>query len=116
MRFGPKDEEIAVSIENLLSEERSFPPDESFVSQANAQPGIHEEASTDPAAYWLQQAKNRLTWETEPTVALDDSNAPFFKWFTDGELNVSVNCLDRHLTDHGDQIAYHWIGEPGDTK
>ncbi|MPZ53971.1 MAG: acetyl-coenzyme A synthetase, partial [Acidimicrobiia bacterium] len=87
MRRGPLNEEVAVSIENLLSEERSFPPAEDFTSQANAQPGIHEEASQDPAAYWLQQAKTRLTWDQEPTVALDDSNAPFFKWFSDGELN-----------------------------
>jgi len=47
---------------------------------------------------------------------LDDSNPPFYKWFTDGELNLSYNCLDRHLDTHGDKVAYHWIGEPGDTR
>ena len=49
-------------------------------------------------------------------MVLDDSEAPFFKWFTDGTLNVSYNCLDRHLDTIGDKVAYHWIGEPGDTR
>src|SRR5690606_22176452 len=52
----------------------------------------------------------------EPTQALDDSNPPFFKWFTDGEINASYNCLDPHLPDHADQVPYHCVGEPGDKR
>ena len=107
---------MSQAIENLLSEERSFPPSSEFTAQANAQPGIHEEASADPVAYWLEQATSRLTWFRQPTQGVDDSNPPFYKWFADGVINVSYNCLDRHLDDHGDQVAYHWIGEPGDTR
>ena len=104
------------AIENLLEENRSFPPPASFTAQANAQPGIHEEAEADYLAFWQKQALERVTWFKEPTVVLDDSNAPFYKWFSDGELNLSYNCLDRHLDTMGDKVAYHWIGEPGDTK
>ncbi|MFP3915540.1 MAG: acetate--CoA ligase, partial [Actinomycetota bacterium] len=104
------------AIENLLSEDRTFPPSSDFTAQANAKPGIHDEAASDPEAYWLEQARSRITWYTEPTQGLDDSNPPFFKWFADGELNIAYNCLDRHLADHGDQVAYHWVGEPGDTR
>jgi acetyl-CoA synthetase len=107
---------MSQAIENLLTENRSFPPSSDFVEQANVKAGIHDVAASDPERYWLDQALSRITWYTEPTVGLDDSNPPFFKWFSDGELNVSYNCLDRHLADHGDQIAYHWVGEPGDTR
>ena len=107
---------MSQAIENLLTENRSFPPSPDFTAQANAQPGLHEEAATDPEAYWLEQARSRITWFTEPTRGLDDSNPPFYKWFSDGELNISYNCLDRHLGDHGDQVAYHWVGEPGDSR
>ncbi len=105
------------SIENLLREDRTFPPSAEFTAAANAQPGILESAAADPLGFWASEAKNRVTWFKEPTVILDDSNPPFFKWFTDGELNVTYNCLDRHLeAGHGDKVAYHWEGEPGDTR
>jgi len=107
---------MSQALENLLQEERTFPPSEEFTAQANAKPGIHEEAAADYKAFWRKQALERITWFKEPTETLDDSNAPFFKWFKDGELNLSYNCLDRHLDDHGDQVAYHWVGEPGDTR
>ncbi|MCZ6567521.1 MAG: acetate--CoA ligase [Actinobacteria bacterium] len=103
-------------IENLLREDRIFQPSDEFVAQANARPGIHEEAAADTQAFWKQQALDRITWFKEPTEILDDSNPPFFKWFKDGELNLAYNCLDRHLEKHGDQIAYHWVGEPGETR
>ena len=106
---------MSQALENLLHEERTFPPSEAFTAQANAQPGIHEEAA-DYRAFWHRQALERLTWFTEPTGILDESNPPFFKWFGDGELNLSYNCLDRHLETHGDQAAYHWVGEPGDAR
>ncbi len=105
------------AIENLLHEDRKFPPSEEFTAQANAQPGIHEAAAADPVGYWAKEALERITWFQEPTVMLDDSNPPFFKWFTDGELNVAYNCIDRHLeAGHGDKVAYYWEGEPGDER
>ena len=103
-------------IGNLISEERLFPPSEEFVAAANVGVEIYEEAENDYLGFWKKQALDRITWFKEPTVVLDDSNAPFFKWFSDGELNVSYNCLDRHLEADGDRIAYHWIGEPGDSQ
>ncbi|MEA1902384.1 MAG: acetate--CoA ligase [Actinomycetota bacterium] len=104
------------ALENLLQEERIFAPSEDFIAQANARPGVHEEATEDYQAFWQKQALDRITWFKEPTEVLDDSNPPFYKWFKDGELNLTYNCLDRHLDEHGDQVAYHWIGEPGDTR
>ena len=107
---------MSQALENLLREDRTFPPSEEFTAQANAKPGIHDEAAADYRAFWQKQALDRISWFTEPTEVLDDSNPPFYKWFKDGELNLSYNCLDRHLADHGDQVAYHWVGEPGDTR
>lgn len=103
-------------IENLLQEDRVFPPSEHFAANAVGSQALYDEAETDFVGYWMRQATERVSWFKEPTEALDDSNAPFFKWFADGELNVSYNCLDRHLTDGGDKVAYHWVGEPGDTR
>ena len=104
------------ALENLLHEERTFPPPAELAASANAKPGVHEEAAGDFVAFWKRQALDRITWFTEPAVGLDDSNPPFYKWFADGELNLAYNCLDRHLDSHGDQVAYHWIGEPGDER
>jgi acetyl-CoA synthetase len=106
----------AKGIANLLKEERRFPPSEEFAAQANAQPELYTEADDDFVAYWKRQALERVTWFKEPTEGLDDSNAPFFTWFADGELNIAYNCLDRHLETGGDKVAYHWVGEPGDTR
>ena len=103
------------AIENLLREERAFPLPE-FAAAANAQPGIHETAEAGLQGFWLRNALERVSWFKEPTVALDDSNPPFYRWFTDGTLNLSYNCLDRHLEERGDKVAYHWVGEPGDTR
>ncbi len=107
---------MSEALENLLREDRTFSPAAHFTNQANAKPGVHEEAELDFEAFWLKQARDRITWYSEPSSGLDDSNPPFFKWFSDGELNLSFNCLDRHVERHGDQVAYHWIGEPGDTR
>ena len=104
-----------ITLEDLLSEDRTFPPPDDFATDANAGTEVYDEAS-DWQAWWLQQALERITWYTDPTVGVDDSNAPFFTWFADGELNLSYNCLDRHLDTIGDKVAYHWVGEPGDTR
>jgi acetyl-CoA synthetase len=103
-------------IENLLHETRTFPPSQDFASKAVGTADLYIEADEDFVAYWTRQARERVTWFKEPTRGLDDSNAPFFTWFADGELNIAYNCLDRHLADGGDKIAYHWVGEPGDTR
>ncbi len=107
---------MSQTLENLLREDRTFPPPEDFAAQSVTPSDIYERAEADPDAFWLEEAKRNVTWFTEPTVALDDSNAPFFKWFADGELNVAYNCLDRHLPEHAGKVAYHWVGEPGDTR
>ena len=105
------------TIESLLQEDRIFRPSQEFTQQANAQPGLHDQAAADPVAYWEAQARDRVSWFREPTVLLDDSNPPFFKWFTDGELNMSYNCLDRHIeAGKGGKVAYYWEGEPGDER
>ena len=105
------------AIENLSREDRTFPPSPAFVAAAAAGPGIYTEAEADWVGFWAKQARERVTWFTQPKQALDDSQAPFYKWFADGVLNLSYNCLDRHLAaGGGDKVAYHWEGEPGDTR
>ncbi len=104
------------AIENLLQEERVFPPADEFAAAANAQPSIYDDADADYLGFWRSQALQRIDWFEEPKITLDDNEAPFFKWFSDGTLNVSYNCLDRHLAAGGDKVAYHWEGEPGDTR
>jgi acetyl-CoA synthetase len=103
-------------IENLFAETRTFPPDPAFVAQANATAALYEEAEADFEAFWARQARERLSWSKPFTETLD-WNLPFAKWFADGELNVAYNCVDRHVeAGNGDKVAYHWIGEPGDTR
>ncbi len=102
------------TLENLLTEERLFSPSEEFKARAVAREGIHDQP--DFKAFWQKEALARISWFKEPAEVLDDSNPPFFKWFADGELNLSYNCLDRHLATHGDKVAYHFVGEPGDTR
>jgi acetyl-CoA synthetase len=99
-------------LEELLEVE-SFDPPEEFSAQAL----IREYAQPDdPVGYWAQQAK-ALHWFKEPQEALDDSEAPFFKWFADGQLNASYNCLDRHVDNGlGDRVAFHWRGEEGEER
>ncbi len=104
------------ALENLLTEDRVFPPSEAFAGAANAGPSIYDKADADFQAFWHAQALERITWFKEPTAVLDDSNPPFYKWFADGELNLSYNCLDRHVDGQGDKVAYHFVGEPGDKR
>jgi acetyl-CoA synthetase len=101
------------AIEALFEESRKFPPSPEFTAQANAKPGIYEEAEKDYLEFWAGWAR-KLEWMKPFTKTLD-WNMPFAKWFYDGELNVSVNCLDRHVkAGKGDKIAYYYEGEPGD--
>ncbi len=107
-------EETALSA--LLHENRRFEPPSDLAAAANAQPGIYQEAAEDRLGFWERQAQ-RLQWETPWTQVLDWSDAPFAKWFVGGRLNVAVNCVDRHVAAGlGDRVAFHWEGEPGDTR
>ncbi|NYJ05979.1 acetate--CoA ligase [Petropleomorpha daqingensis] len=95
---------------------RRFPPSEELAGQANVGPDVYERAAQDRLGFW-EDAARRLTWEKDWDEVLDWSNPPFAKWFVGGKLNVAYNCLDRHVeAGHGDQVAYHWEGEPGDTR
>ena len=108
--------ETGPDIENLLAEKRTFPPDPSFVAQANATQALYDEAAADPIAFWDRLARERLTW-SRPYDEVLEWDLPFAKWFTGGELNVAYNCVDRHVENGlGERVAYHWIGEPGDTR
>ncbi len=104
------------ALENLLHENRHFPPSAEFAAQANATAALYDEAKADRLAFWDKQA-SALAWDTPWTTTLDWSNAPFARWFDGGKINVSVNCVDRHVdAGHGDQVAFHFEGEPGDTQ
>jgi len=106
----------APEIEHLLEEGRSFPPSEAFRAQANATADLYLEADQDFEAFWARLARERLTWRT-PFKRTLEWELPFAKWFTGGTLNVTENCVDRHVAAGlGDKVAYHWIGEPGDTR
>ena len=104
------------TIESLAVEDRRFPPPPELAATAIARPELYEEAAADPEGFWLRRATELLDWVTPPTAACDRSRAPFFTWFADGTLNASANCLDRHLAERGDRVAYHWEGEPGDRQ
>jgi acetyl-CoA synthetase len=101
----------------LLEVERFEPPSEFRRQALLSDPAIYEEAAADPQAWWLRQATELLDWSREPSESLDESNPPFYKWFADGELNVSANCLDRHVeAGLGERVAYHWRGEEGEER
>ncbi len=105
------------SIDNLLHEERRFPPSPEFAATAIARPDLYERAREDRLAFWADQSRRLLHWHEPFTSTLDWSDAPVAKWFGDGKLNVAYNCLDRHVLEgRGDRVAYHWEGEPGDSR
>ncbi len=104
------------ALDNLLHEDRRFPPPADLAAQANVTDETYAEAEADFEGFWAKQAK-RLSWQTEPTQVLDWSNPPFAKWYADGTLNAAYNCLDRHVeAGNGDRVAYYFEGEPGDTQ
>jgi acetyl-CoA synthetase len=105
----------AQTLSNLLHEERRFPPPAEMVEHANLTAAAYDEAKADRLAFWAKQAE-RLDWAQKWDKVLE-WDAPFAKWFVGGKLNVAVNCVDRHVASgHGDQVAIHWEGEPGDTR
>ena len=103
------------SIENLSSENRTFAPTPEFAAQANAKADLYAHADKDRLAFWAEQA-NELLWEKKWDKTLE-WDAPFAKWFVGGKINATVNALDRHVAEgHGGRIAFHFEGEPGDTR
>ena len=108
-------EKIGDSIENLSQENRLFPPSPAFAAQANAKPDLYAHADKDRLAFWEEQARE-LTWEKTWDQVLE-WNSPYAKWFIGGKINASVNALDRHVAaGRGERIAFHFEGEPGDTR
>jgi acetyl-CoA synthetase len=103
------------SIENLGNENRRFPPSAEFVAQANFKADIYATADADRLAFWESQARE-LTWD-QPWSTVLDWQVPYAKWFVGGKLNASVNALDRHVAaGRGNRVAFHFEGEPGDTR
>ncbi len=103
-------------IEALLSERREFPPSDAFRAQALVNDrSLYERADADHEAFWVEQAE-QLTWFRRWDTVMD-WKPPWVTWFAGGSLNASYNCLDRHVENGGgDKVAYHWEGEPGDTR
>src|SRR5687767_1320369 len=106
------------TIESVLREDRLFPPSEAFVKQANvagesAYQALCAEAEKDLAGFWGRLAREHVLWQRPFTRVLDETKAPFFRWFDDGELNVSHNCLDRHLKTQPDKVAILFEADDG---
>jgi acetyl-CoA synthetase len=101
---------------DLLDQERFDPPEDFAAAALISDTSEHEKAAKDPAGWWAEQAK-ALHWFEDFDTVLDDSNPPFYKWFTDGKLNASYNCLDRHVENGlGERVAFHWRGEEGEER
>ncbi|HWH38579.1 MAG TPA: acetate--CoA ligase [Usitatibacter sp.] len=108
----------SATIETVLNETRVFHPPEALVRQANisgmaAYEAMCAEAASDFEGFWAKQARNELRWTKPFTQTLDESNAPFFKWFADGELNASENCLERHLRTQPNKVAIIFEADDG---
>src|SRR5919202_2029677 len=103
-------------LEVLPRDEETFSPPEDFAKQANLpDPAVYDEAEKDLEAWWESWAK-KLDW-FEPWDTVLEWNPPWAKWFKEGKINASHNCLDRHVeAGRGDKVAYHWVGEDGDTQ
>ena len=102
-------------LEALSNESRRFDPPAALAASANVTAAAYEQASADRLGFWAEQAR-RLEWAT-PWDEVLDWKPPFAQWFVGGELNVAVNCVDRHVAaGHGDRVAIHWVGEPQDSE
>jgi acetyl-CoA synthetase len=109
-------EQLERRLEELLHQDRFRPPTGFVATERLNEASLRARAELDPDAFWAEQARE-LHWDKPFTTILDDSNPPFYKWFTDGKLNVSYNCLDRHVeAGHGTRVAFHWAGEEGEDR
>ena len=108
------------NIQSILQEERTFAPPAAFTARARIKPAdlesLRRRAREDHVGFWAELAARELKWQVPFTRALDDSRAPNYRWFTDGRLNASFNCLDVHLQERGHKTAIIFEGEPGDTR
>ena len=109
-------ESLEQELERLLDVE-TFDPPADFASAAQITDAeIYEQADADWKGFWEKQA-DALDWGQRWDTVVDDSDPPFYKWFTGGTLNVSYNCVDRHVeAGNGDRVAFHWHGEGGETR
>src|SRR5262245_37293296 len=107
-------------LDSVLQESRRFEPPAAFTARARIKPAdlaaMHARAAADHAGFWADLARREIAWRKPFTVVLDESRAPHYRWFTDGTLNVSYNCLDANLAQRADKIAIRFEGEPGDTR
>ena len=105
------------TIEVYETEDRKFPPSAEFAGAALANDrSLYDEADADLEAFWARQARELISWDQDFDQVLE-WELPYAKWFLGGKLNISYNCLDRHVeAGRGDKVAYHWEGEPGDTR
>jgi acetyl-CoA synthetase len=109
-------EQLERELAELLGQERFEPPEEFRRKALIGDPTIYDEAEADFQAWWAGHAET-LDWFDRWDTVLDDSSAPFFKWFTGGRLNACHNCVDRHVeAGRGDQVAFHWRGEEGEER
>jgi acetyl-CoA synthetase len=117
MATEERTEDLENRLESMLEIEK-FPPPDDFRKQALIQDeSVYKEAASDFEGFWAKQAAELVDWVEEPTQILDESDAPFYKWFTDGKVNLSYNCVDRHVeAGNGDRVAYHWRGEEGEER
>ncbi len=108
------------SINSVLHENRLFNPPPQFAEQARITKAVfdrlHQQAEQDYEGFWAELARNEIDWQSPFTTTLDESHAPHYRWFGDGRLNISYNCIDRHLESRGDQTAIIFEGEQGDTR
>ncbi|HEY4378597.1 MAG TPA: acetate--CoA ligase, partial [Acidimicrobiales bacterium] len=109
--------DLGATIEDYLAEDRTFPPAAAFKDESLlVDTGLYDEGNADYEGFWARQAADLLHWQQDWDTILD-WQLPFAKWFVGGKLNVAENCLDRHVAaGHGERVAYHWEGEPGDTR
>ncbi|HEX5821245.1 MAG TPA: acetate--CoA ligase [Solirubrobacterales bacterium] len=110
-------EDLEKQLESMLDIEKFPPPDDFKKDALVTDESMYEEAASDLEGFWQRQAEELVDWFEKPTQTLDESNAPFYAWFADGKLNVSHNCLDRHVeAGNGDRVAFHWRGEEGEER
>ena len=117
LHFAPVTQQ---NIKSVLIEERRFTPAAEFVERARLKQAdvdrLKAEAAANHKGFWARQAQNELRWHKPFSVTLDESKAPNYRWFVDGELNVAWNCLDVHLEERGHKTAITFVGEPGDVR
>ena len=110
------------SINNILDENRLFPPSKEFSDKSNIKSfeelqSLKKQSLDNPIKFWESFANSEIDWFEPFQTVLDQENAPFFKWFKEGKLNISYNCLDRHIKNGiGNKTALLWEGEPGDNR